>query len=218
MTAPATTNDAPGPSGHGVPSATAVPTGNTYDKYASQNPIERRLMAGFMRKLDALLPASGVTRILEVGTGEGHIAHHLRTRYPEASVVGIDLPDAGLMRHWQASGLAAAFASAEHLPFLDDSFDLVLAVEVLEHVERPPVVLAEMSRVARRDVVLTVPWEPWWRAANLARGKYVRDLGNTPGHIQHWTRRGFGDLVAGQFTVDTCTGSFPWTLVSARTK
>ena len=35
-----------------------VPTGNTYDKYASKNPIERRLMTGFFAALDALVPST----------------------------------------------------------------------------------------------------------------------------------------------------------------
>jgi ubiquinone/menaquinone biosynthesis C-methylase UbiE len=196
----------------------AVPTGNTYDKYASTNPVERRLMAGFLRRLDSLLPdpagPGAPRRILEVGTGEGRVATHLAARYPGAAIVGIDLPDAGLAAHWLADGLTAAFASAERLPFLDAEFDLVLAVEMLEHVPRPEVVLAEIARVARRDVVATVPWEPWWRAANLARGKYVRALGNTPGHIQHWSRRGFTQMVGRHVRVTASTGSFPWTLVA----
>ena len=200
-----------------------VPTGNAYDKYASTNPIERRLMAGFLGRLDALLPdptATGgvgapVRRILEVGTGEGHVAARVRARYPEASVVGIDLPDVGLANQWRRADLTAAFASGTALPFPDRSFDLVLAVEVLEHVSDPDAVLAEIARVATGAVVLTVPWEPWWRVANMTRGKYLGRLGNTPGHIQHWGRRDFGAQAARHLTVTSCRGSFPWTLVGA---
>jgi SAM-dependent methyltransferase len=194
----------------------AVLTGNTYDKYATKNPIERRLMANFMVKLDSLLPVGDLGRVLEVGTGEGHVAAHIRGRYPAASVLGIDLPDEGLANQWRAGGLMAAFASGEQLPFPDSSFDLVLAVEVLEHVKRPDVVLAEISRVARKAVVVTVPNEPIWRIANMARGKYLAQLGNTPGHIQHWSRRSFTNMVGGHLEVMSSQGSFPWTLVGAQ--
>jgi SAM-dependent methyltransferase len=210
---------------------TAVPTGNHYDKYASGNPIERRLVQRFMGQLDALLPdvlqpdgpgdrRSGGTvgRILEVGTGEGHVAARIAQRYPDASVVGVDLPDDSLAAGWRTGGLAALFADGAALPFPDRSFDLVLAVEVLEHVAVPGPALAEIARVARGPVVLTVPHEPWWRVANLARGKYVRALGNTPGHVNHWSRRGFARVVDGPLVVERVAGSFPWTLVGARVR
>ena len=200
----------------GAVTKAAVPIGNTYDKYGSANPIERRLMAGFMRRLEGLLPLTGVTRILEVGVGEGHIAARVRERYPEAEITGIDLPDSTLAGHWKAKQLVGAFASAERLPFADDAFDLLLAVEVLEHVPNPDKVLAEMARVARHSAILTVPWEPWWRVANVARGKYLAHLGNTPGHVQHWGRAAFADVVKRHFTVTACRGSFPWTLVAAQ--
>src|SRR5690606_37182112 len=100
----------------------------------------------------------------------------------------------------------------------DRSFDLVLAVEVLEHVATPALALAELARVTRGPVVVTVPHEPWWRVANVARGKYLRDLGNTPGHVQHWSRRRFARVVDGPLAVRRVTSSFPWTLVAARTR
>lgn len=198
--------------------ATAVPTGNTYDKYASKNPIERKLMTGFFGCLDELLPATPPTSVLEVGTGEGEVSDRVRARYPDARVVGIDLPDDELAGSWAARGLSCAFADIARLPFPDDSFDLVLAIEVLEHVPDPAASLGELSRVARGDLVLSVPREPIWRIANMARGKYLTDLGNTPGHIQHWSRRGFADLVGRHFETTAVRSPFPWTMVGARVR
>jgi len=67
--------------------------------------------------------------------------------------------------------------------------------QVFEHLERPAAALSEMARVARRYVLVSVPREPLWRAANVAAGRYLRELGNTPGHIQHFSRRGIATLV-----------------------
>ena len=195
-----------------------VPTGNTYDKYASSNPIERRLMAGFMGSLDDLLPATPPATVLEVGLGEGEVSARVRRRYPEARMVGIDLPDPELASAWDDKELAGAFADICALPFADGMFDLVLVIEVLEHVPDPVAALAEVRRVARGHLVASVPREPVWRAANLARGKYLKDLGNTPGHVNHWSKKEFAELIGTQFALTAVRSPFPWTMVGARAR
>jgi 2-polyprenyl-3-methyl-5-hydroxy-6-metoxy-1,4-benzoquinol methylase len=201
-----------------VSAPTAVPTGNTYDKYTSGNPIERRLMATFMGRLDSSLPAVAPATILEVGVGEGEVADRIAKRFPDAFVTGIDLPDESLAEHWSNRRLAASFADIVALPYPDDTFDLVLAIEVLEHVPNPMGALRELARVARGDLVLSVPHEPLWRVANMARGKYWRDLGNTPGHIQHWGRGAFARLVGVHLDVVDVHSPTPWTMVAARVR
>jgi SAM-dependent methyltransferase len=197
---------------------TLVPTGNTYDKYASTNPVERRLMAGFFGALDACLPVRAPTAVLEVGVGEGEVTARVRERYPSATAIGVDLPEPALATEWRERGIVALFGDIARLPFPSGTFDLVLAIEVLEHVPEPAAALAELARVSRGDLVLSVPREPIWRAANMARGKYLGALGNTPGHVQHWSRRGFARFVASQIDVVTVRAPFPWTMVAARVR
>lgn len=195
-----------------------VPTGNTYNKYATKNPIEAKLVARFLSRFDELLPNTNVARILEVGTGEGHVAARVTKRYPNAFLAAVDLRDDQLAAQWRSVGLAASFALGESLPFPDQTFDFVMSVEVLEHVSDPAAVLAELARVAKGPVVLTVPNEPIWRIANMGRGKYLRQLGNTPGHINHWSTSSFRRLVEQHLTVTSCVTSFPWMLVGARSR
>jgi len=195
-----------------------VETGNTYDKYASKNPIEQKLMDGFFAALDASLPGTSPARILEVGVGEGEVSGRVRERYPDAAMVGLDLPDPALATHWRARGIAGMFADIARLPFPAASFDLVLAIEVLEHVPDPEAALAELARVSRGHLVLSVPREPIWRVANMARGKYIGALGNTPGHIQHWSKQGFARLVGAHVAVDAVRAPFPWTMVAAHSR
>lgn len=199
-------------------SVTAIPTGNTYDKYTATNPVERRLMTGFLACLEGMLPATDPLSVLEVGIGEGEISTRLRARYPRARFTGIDLPDNDLAHCWRSRSLSGSFADIVRLPFADASFDLVLAIEVLEHVPDPEGALAELSRVARSNLVLSVPREPIWRLANMARGKYLRDLGNTPGHIQHWSARSFANLVGRYVTPVAVRSPFPWTMVGAQAR
>ncbi len=193
-----------------------IPVGNTSDKYDAKNPLVRRLVERFLRTFDAALPSSQASLVLEIGAGEGEIATRVRGRWPGARVVPLDLHAPEIDHEWRSRGLLGAFGDAHRLPFPDNVFDLVLAIEVLEHVPDPETSLGEIARVARADVVLSVPREPWFRAGNLARGKYVSAWGNTPGHLQHWSSRSFAHLVGRYFDVVSVRRPFPWTLVRAR--
>ena len=78
-------------------------------------------------------------------------------------------------------------ASVLALPFAARSFDVVTCLEVLEHLDDPAAAARELARVARRAVVVSVPFEPWFRAGNVLRGNYLAHLGNHPEHVQHVT-------------------------------
>jgi SAM-dependent methyltransferase len=198
-----------------APAAT-VPTGNAYDKYASTNRIEQRMMSGFLAALDSLLGGIEPRRILEIGVGEGVVMSRVRERFPEATIVGVDLPDQSLAAEWRELGLSCLFGDATALPFPDDAFDLVMAIEVLEHVPGPDRALRELSRVCTGALIASVPFEPIWRAGNIARRRYVKALGNTPGHVNHWTRWGFTRLVGQRFAIERVRSPLPWTMVRAR--
>jgi 2-polyprenyl-3-methyl-5-hydroxy-6-metoxy-1,4-benzoquinol methylase len=203
----------------GAPPAPPVPTGNTFDKYGSANPVVRRLMAGFETTLDALLGRAGPASILDVGCGEGVLTSEWAERPGIESVVGFDLEDPKLRAEWAARerpGLSFLAGDAAALPFPDGSRDLVTAVEVLEHVPDPEAVLAEMARVSRRHLLVSVPREPLWRGLNLARGAYVKDLGNTPGHLNHWSRKAFVELLSRHGSVEEIRSPFPWTMLLVR--
>jgi hypothetical protein len=74
-----------------------------------------------------------------------------------------------------------------------------------------------MVRVARGGhLLVSVPREPLWRALNMARGAYLRDLGNTPGHVNHWTKRGFTSLLSRHGDVIEARSPFPWTMLLVR--
>ncbi len=193
-----------------------VPTGNTFDKYGSTNPVVRRLMSGFERALDELFESAAPGSVLDVGCGEGVLTAEWAERLDHGRVVGIDLEDPKLRAEWaqrRRSNLEFLAMDGEQLEFDDGEFDLVAATEVLEHVPDPARVLAEMARVARRALIVSVPHEPLWRALNVARGAYLRELGNTPGHLNHWTRRSFVSLAGRYGKVVQVRAPFPWTML-----
>jgi len=193
-------------------------TGNTYDKYGSSNPVVKRLMAGFEGALEELFRQASPKSLLDVGCGEGVLTHKWAQRI-DGRVVGIDLDDPQLHDEWkgrQAPNLEYMVMKAENLPFGDREFDVATAIEVLEHVPDPEHTVSEMARVASGHLLVSVPREPLWRGLNMARGAYLRDLGNTPGHLNHWSKRAFVQLLERYGTVEEARSPFPWTMLLVR--
>jgi 2-polyprenyl-3-methyl-5-hydroxy-6-metoxy-1,4-benzoquinol methylase len=194
-------------------------TGNTYDKYGSTNPVVRRLMATFERTLQELFTRTDARSLLDVGCGEGVLTERWARQLGDRRVVGIDLDDPQLHAQWEqrrAPNLEYRVMKAENLPFADHEFDVATAIEVLEHVPDPEHTVAEMARVAQRWLIVSVPREPLWRALNMARGAYLRDLGNTPGHVNHWSKRAFVALLSRHGDVVEARSPFPWTMLLVR--
>ena len=193
-------------------------TGNTYDKYGSGNPVVRRLMAGFERTLDELFAQAAPRSILDVGCGEGVLTYKWAQRLGDGRVVGLDLADPALEAEWakrRAPNLEYRVMKAESLAFADGEFTLAAAIEVLEHVPDPEHTVAEMARVARGGhLLVSVPREPLWRVLNVARGAYVKDLGNTP--VNHWSKRSFVALLSRHGEVVRARSPFPWTMLLVR--
>jgi ubiquinone/menaquinone biosynthesis C-methylase UbiE len=186
--------------------------GNAYDKYGTENPIARHLMANFLASVGTLFARSQPRSVLEVGCGEGRLAQALLEYHRPESFVATDLsldrffPDLDPL-------IESSQASIYELPFETNSFDLVVCCEVLEHLERPAAGLAEVTRVARRHVLMSTPWEPVWRAMNMARGKYLGEFGNTPGHIQHFGRRQLRELASRELNILEVRRPLPWTVI-----
>ena len=196
-----------------------IVTGNTYDKYGSASPVVRRLMAAFERAADELLGRAAPASLLDVGCGEGVLLQRWAHRLDGARIVGIDLQEESIQAGWsehQAPSLEYRAMEAENLPFAANEFDLASAIELLEHVPDPERTLAEMARCARRHLLVSVPREPLWRMLNVARGTYWPELGNTPGHVNHWSKRSFARLLSRHGDIVEVRSPFPWTMALVR--
>lgn len=193
--------------------------GNVYDKYASQNPVERRLVARFMSAFDELVGRTGAREAHEVGCGEGEMT--ARMARAGLTVRGTDaFPDtiAEARRRAQIDGLEIEYA-ATAVQLLDPAehrAELVVCCEVLEHLTDPDGALDVLAGLADPWLIASVPREPLWRAMNMARGAYLRELGNTPGHLGHWSKRGFLSLLRKRFDVVEVRSPLPWTMALCR--
>ncbi len=196
-----------------------LPVGNFYDKYGARNPVARHLTTRFRQELDALWERTAPATQLDVGCGEGVLTHEWACTRADTRLVGLDLEDPGLRAEWDsrcAPNLEFVSGDAQQLPYEDDSFDLVTAIEVLEHLPDPQLAAQHMARIARSYLLLSVPREPLWSALNMLRGAYWSSWGNTPGHIQRWSRRSFVEFASQFGEVVEVHSPLPWTIVLVR--
>ena len=202
-------------------SAAAADTSQDFrTKYTKTNALTRRLLDGFFRAVGESIAGRDIKSALEVGCGEGFSTAKLRQMLPaDASLRACDVEQRLVDEARQRNpGIPIERESIYELPHADASYDAVFVMEVLEHLDDPARGLAEVCRVSKRWVIATVPREPIWRMLNLARLKYVTGLGNTPGHLNHWSARSFRRFVGGFADVRECRKPLPWTVVLAEVR
>ncbi len=196
------------------------PAGNYYDKYNTRNPVARAMMQGFLRSfLELAAMAKPVGTALEVGCGEGELS--MRLARIGWDVQGCDIADEAVTearRRAAVAGLAIPFRTLDVLSTGDvyQPSDLVVCCEVMEHLEDPSAALDVLAKLSKSFLILSVPREPVWRVLNMARGRYWKDLGNTPGHIQHWSRQSFLSHLERRLEIVAVRSPLPWTLALCR--
>jgi ubiquinone/menaquinone biosynthesis C-methylase UbiE len=193
---------------------------SNYRKHTAANPVQRALIARFHRRIVTEIEALSPRSFLDAGCGEGFVARRVLGAMPDVSLTGCDLSDGALtIARGVNPGAEFLVGSVLELPFADNAFDVVGCFEVLEHLpnDLPRQALAEFARVARRAVILSVPHEPFFSLANVARGKNLemQPRGSDPDHKQFWSQAAFGRLVGEHLRVRTLDGSFPWIICVA---
>jgi len=187
-------------------------------KQTHPNPIFRAVIAAFNARLLALADTAAPVSVLEVGCGEGFLLKYLAEQRPLWRLAGCDL-NAGAIayaRRQCPTWIALDEADIYRLPMPPAAFDLVLCSEVLEHLADVPAALAELKRVSRGQVLITVPHEPFFRV--LARLAVGLRLGPDPEHRQFWTAGGFRRLMRRPFQEVTFAYSSQYQLALGRSR
>ena len=172
-----------------------------------------------MSDLDELVERTGAREAHEVGCGEGELA--IRLARNGLRVRGSDAFPAGARGGTRAGRGRRASRSTSRRPVRSSippahAAELVVCCEVLEHLDGPGPRPRSARRLARPWLIASVPREPLWRALNLARLTYVGALGNTPGHLNHWSKRGFLRFLESRFEVVEVRSPIPWTMALCR--
>ena len=188
------------------------------EEYENPSPVVRLLLDRFFATVGGAFQLLGPSdRVLEVGCGPAMSSRRLHAMLGGRPFEISDV-DVRYIARLKETGffLPVRQESVLALQRETDSFDCVLLLEVLEHVKEYERALSELVRVSRGYIVVSVPREPIWRMLNMARGKYMRQGGNTPGHVNHWSTRGIATLVGRFADVISVSTPLPWSVVVAR--
>jgi len=191
---------------------TQLPT--NFIKHTSKNPLQRFLIERFFSSVISLAKPLSPKKVLDAGCGEGFSLNKLMENKIGEEIEGIENSKEAILIGKKIFPKAKIkLGDIYNLPYPSNYFDLVLATEVLEHLENPQKALSEIIRVAKKYIILSVPNEPIFRLANFLRGKYVKRFGNSPGHINHWTIFSFQKfLKENAVKIKILKFPFPWIL------
>jgi ubiquinone/menaquinone biosynthesis C-methylase UbiE len=188
-------------------------------KYTTANPISKALVSRFFKSFGELFLMTNSSRVLDVGCGEGLMLHYLNNLKEIQECYAVDYDEHELEDAKKNIPFCKLHVGDIHSINLEENIcDTVLCSEVLEHVSNPNDAVKELHRVTREYALLSVPREPLWRIFNMIRMKYWFALGNTPGHVNHWSYRTFVRLVQPYFSIVAVRKPLPWTILLCKKK
>ena len=183
-------------------------------KYKSKNIIQKMLINKFLYNIFRLISLTEAESILDLGCGEGFVIRYLRNHNNNLRFEGLDINKEAInMAKKLNPDVNFVICNLYKLQYNENSFDLVMLTEVLEHLEDPEKVMNVVKKISNKHFILSVPWEPLFSISNLLRGKNILKWGNDPEHINKWGRDQFVTFVNNHFSVTRVVSSFPWTIV-----
>lgn len=156
-----------------------------YKKYTSKNPFKRLALKNFYQAVMSMPIEAEMA--LDAGCGEGFSARRLHQAIPDIRIAGVDISFAALkysQKHMPQ--MAVAQADITRLPFSIEQFDLVMSLEVLEHIPQPERAVQMYKQLSRRYLLLSVPNEPIFRILRMIEGNDLLRGGDHPEHVNHW--------------------------------
>lgn len=163
-----------------------------YEDYYTDAVARKRAIAA-VQSVDHLEKLAGghLGAVVDVGSGEGAVLQEIDRRGLASTIDAVEISASGIerinSRHLPSLRSVRSF-DGYAIPFPDKSFDVALAIHVLEHVEHERLFLQELGRIAHK-VYVEVPLE------HTVRLERSIEAGRPFGHINHYTQARFLNLL-----------------------
>lgn len=143
--------------------------------YTSTNPFVRHVHVDRLKKIANLIPKGKCMRILDAGCGEGQLLLMVSKLIDSSNeFYGTDILDVALARAKDRMKDAHfSLQSLEDLNFADNSFDIIMCTEVIEHIPNYKQVLEELKRILKSEglLIISFPNEPLWTVSRFFLGR-----------------------------------------------
>lgn len=193
-----------------------------YKKYSSKNPLKQKLIENFQRCFFEIAEIKENSKIADFGCGEGFMVKKISEKYPSVKIDGYDENENALKNTVIQPNDSIKFYKQDLLNLSqevkDKQYDLVIVLEVLEHIQNYEKALQELSQINAKELILSVPNEPYFSISSLLAGQYIKTLGRHPEHINAWNPQTFKELVEKYFEVEKIKTPFPWIIVKIKRK
>jgi len=181
--------------------------------HTSKNFLIKFLVKRFNDLIYYFIRPLNINTVFDVGCGEGYIINYIRKKNPNLKFKGIDIMEKNLKK----ARVLNPGIEFEHVDFLKEkykpnSFDLILCTEVLEHLNNPEEAVKKLRKICKKYYLVSVPNEPFWRIANIIRLAHLKTLGNTPHHLNNWTKNQFKRFLQRYFSEVNVRTSSVWTV------
>jgi 2-polyprenyl-3-methyl-5-hydroxy-6-metoxy-1,4-benzoquinol methylase len=190
---------------------------DTGEVYVTNNFLLKILNRRFVRKIKFMLNDFGAYNLqgVDIGSAEGQLLSLLIAGGEIDKICSIELEFEKIQSSiLQNKNIQFVQADAQCLCCKDNSFDFVMATEILEHLPEPEKALAEIYRIAKPNapIVISVPFEPFFHYGNLIRGKHFSRGGKTPSHLHFWHKKEFSNLLCRYLNIKESysIATFPW--------
>lgn len=185
--------------------------GDDFDRFMSDYDVQRRITL-----IDTLIPPDADGRVLEVGCGTGRISERLVERGGDLLVT--DISERLAVATAERLGCKGTSADATALPFPDQSFELVVSSECIEHTPDPALAARELGRVVAPGgtLVVTTPNRLWFPVVWLAMKLGLRRFQGNESFL--WPSQLVAAVAASGLDVELVSGChlLPWQLPLAK--
>ncbi len=184
--------------------------GNYYNKYNSKNFIENFLIDNYFKSLLKVCKKNSINNFIDIGCGEGNWLNEFTKKGFQC--IGTDHSDHVIrlakknldfenLEIFKSNIYDENFSSLINEKILSTGIKNIFFLEVLEHLENPVRIINQFKKINFDKMLITVPNEPLWRILNCCRLKYLNNFGNTPGHINHFSKKKLKNLLSNNFEI-----------------
>lgn len=181
----------------------------TQDEIKYSDKARKVLINELLKKVLQQIQKLGGEEILDIGCGEGFVHQYFLGKEKSLKITGID-QNRGLIGRAKKRNPSVNYFQQDLFSLkIKQEYDLLLMMEVLEHLKEPQKALRKIKEISSK-AIFTVPFEPFFSIFSLLSGKYLKTMGKHPDHLNFWNRKNFKNLLTEYYPDVKVLISFPW--------